>query len=59
MALPGTGFVNYGGQIYVVQGTSTATAFASGIFAGTLAATALSQSQIIALMHGKFPVPAK
>ncbi len=29
MALPGAGFVNYGGQTYLVQGTSTATAYAS------------------------------
>jgi hypothetical protein len=59
MALPGTGFVNYGGQSYVVQGTSTATAYASGLFAGTLAATTMSQSQIIGAMQHKFPVPMK
>jgi hypothetical protein len=59
MALPGTGFVNYGGQSYVVQGTSTATAYASGLFAGTLAGTTMSQSQIIGAMQHKFPVPMK
>jgi hypothetical protein len=58
MALPGTGFVNYGGQSYVVQGTSTATAYASGIFAGTLSAnTGSTAPQIISLMQAKFPVP--
>jgi hypothetical protein len=58
MALPGTSFVYFGGQAYGVQGTSTATAYASGIFAGTLNANAgSSASQIIAAMQAKFPVP--
>ena len=59
MALPGTGFVNYGGQTFVVQGTSTATAYASGVFAGTMSATGSSASQIIGAMQAKFPVPGK
>lgn len=59
MALPGTSFVIYGGQVYAVQGTSTATANASGVFAGTQAANAASAAQIIARMLAKFPVPAK
>jgi hypothetical protein len=58
MALPGTSIVYYGGQAYSVQGTSPATAYASGIFAGTLNAnTGSSASQIISLMQAKFPVP--
>ena len=56
MALPGTGFVNYSGQTYVVQGTSTATAYASGLYAGMLAATSMSQPQIISIMQTKFPM---
>ncbi len=59
LALPGTSFVNYGGQVYAVQGTSTATANASGVFAGTQAANAVSAAQIIAKMLAKFPVPTK
>jgi subtilisin family serine protease len=58
MALPGTSFVFFGGQAYGVQGTSSATAYASGIFAGTLNANVgSSASQIIAAMQAKFPVP--
>jgi len=59
MALPGSGFVNYGGQTYMVQGTSTATAYASGMYAGMLASTSMNQAQIIPLMQTKFPVPKK
>jgi Subtilase family len=57
MALPGAAVVYYGGQAYGVQGTSTATAYASGVFAGTMAATGSSASQIIPAMQAKFPVP--
>ena len=57
MALPGTGYVYYGGMPYVVQGTSTATAFASGIYAGTLGSTTVNQSQILGAMQTKYPVP--
>ena len=59
MALPGTSFVYFGNQAYGVQGTSTATAYASGVFAGTMAATASNPSQIIGAMQTRFPVPAK
>jgi thermitase len=59
MALPGTGYVYYGGTPYVVQGTSTATAFASGTYAGTLGSTTMTQPQILGAMQTKFPVPAK
>ncbi|HUZ06547.1 MAG TPA: S8 family serine peptidase, partial [Candidatus Paceibacterota bacterium] len=59
LALPGNSFVIYGGQVYAVQGTSTATANASGVFAGTQAANAVSAAQIIAKMLAKFPVPTK
>jgi thermitase len=59
LALPGTGYVYYGGTPYVVQGTSTATAFASGIYAGTLGLTTMNPSQILGAMQTKFPVPTK
>ena len=58
MALPGTSFVYFGGQAYGVQGTSPATAYASGLYAGTMSANAgSSASQIIAAMQARFPVP--
>jgi hypothetical protein len=57
MALPGTSIVYFGNQAYGVQGTSSATAYASGVFAGTLSATGVSSSQIIGAMQTKFPVP--
>jgi hypothetical protein len=59
LALPGTSFVLFGGQVYAVQGTSTSTANASGVFAGTQAANAVTAAQIIARMQAKFPVPVK
>jgi hypothetical protein len=61
LALPGTGFVYYGNQAYVVQGTSTATAYASGVFAGTMgnASTAITTSQILTAMQKRFAVPSK
>ena len=59
MALPGTSVVYLGGQAYVVQGTSPATAYASGIAAGTKSGTSMTWAQILAAMQQKFPVPAK
>jgi len=59
MALPGTGYVYFGGTPYAVQGTSTSTAFASGIYAGTMASTPVAPQQILAAMQTKFPVPTK
>jgi len=59
LALPGASVVYFGNQAYLVQGTSTSTANATGVFAGTTGATALSPSQILAAMQKKFPVPAK
>jgi hypothetical protein len=59
MALPGTSIVYYGNQAYGVQGTSTATAYASGVFAGTMSATGGSSTQILGAMQTKFPVPTK
>ncbi|MGH7981423.1 MAG: hypothetical protein ACREE6_18750, partial [Limisphaerales bacterium] len=42
IALPGTGVFGFDGQSWVVQGTSPATALASGIFAGNRAAYGLA-----------------
>jgi hypothetical protein len=58
MALPGTSFVFEGNQAYVVQGTSPAAAYATGIAAGTKNVNCGSWSQIESSMAQKFPVPA-
>ena len=59
MALPGTSTVNLNGQSWVVQGTSPATAYASGIAAGAKASNCQPWSQIQSQMAQQFPVPAK
>lgn len=59
LALPGTSVVYMGNQAYVVQGTSPATAYATGIAAGTKSGTSMTWSQILAAMQQKFPVPAR
>jgi Subtilase family len=59
MALPGASIVYLGGQTYIVQGTSPATAYAAGIAAGTRSSTSLTWAQILTAMQQKFPVPAK
>jgi len=40
-----------------VQGTSPATAYATGVAAGTKANNCLPWAQILAAMQQKFPVP--
>jgi serine protease len=57
LALPGTSIVAQGGQTWVVQGTSSATAYASGVAAGTKSVNCGSWTQIESAMHQKFPVP--
>lgn len=60
LALPGTSVFNFGGQTWVVQGTSSSTAYASGIAAGSKSdSAALTWPQIEAALQAKFPVPAK
>jgi len=59
MALPGASVVYLGSQAYVVQGTSPATAYASGVAAGVRDINCDSWSQIQSLMQQKFPVPQK
>ena len=58
MALPGTTIFSYGGQTFAVQGTSPATAYATGVAAGTKGLNCPTWTQIQAAMQQKFPVPA-
>ena len=57
MALPGTTIFSYGGQYFAVQGTSTATAYATGIAAGTKGLNCPTWAQIQAAMQAQYPVP--
>lgn len=59
LALPGASVIYLGGQSYVVQGTSPATAYATGIAAGARSRNGQSWSQILGAMQQKFPVPKK
>ena len=59
LAMPGASVVYLGGQAYVVQGTSPATAYATGVAAGTKGANCLPWTQIQSAMQQKFPVPSK
>jgi hypothetical protein len=59
IALPGASVIYLGGQSFVVQGTSPATAYATGIAAGTKSGTSLTWTQILQAMQQKFPVPQK
>jgi hypothetical protein len=59
MALPGNSIVYMGDQPWVVQGTSPATAYASGIAAGAKSSNCLPWPQIENRMAQKFTVPAK
>ena len=59
LALPGTSVVYLNGQAWVVQGTSPATAYASGIAAGVRSGGNQTWAQILATMQQRFPVPAK
>jgi thermitase len=56
MALPGTEEFNFDGQSWVVQGTSTSTAIATGVDAA-YASDGWSQTKISTAMTLKFPVP--
>ena len=59
MALPGASVVYIGSQAYVVQGTSPATAYATGVAAGTKNVNCLTWPKILSAMQAKFPVPTK
>jgi len=59
LALPGTSVVTIGNSSWVVQGTSPATAYATGVAAGTKSGTTMTWAQILAIMQQKFPMPTK
>jgi hypothetical protein len=59
LALPGASVVYLGGQPYIVQGTSPATAYATGVAAGTKGVNCLPWAQIQSAMQQKFAVPTK
>jgi hypothetical protein len=59
LAMPGASVVYLGGQAYIVQGTSPATAYATGVAAGTKGVDCLPWAQIQSAMQQKFPVPTK
>ncbi|HXT13387.1 MAG TPA: S8 family serine peptidase [Candidatus Angelobacter sp.] len=55
LLLPGTSIVPYDGQSWAVTGTSTSTAYATGIAAGLADAGGKCPTQVIPTMQGKFP----
>jgi len=57
LALPGASVVYLGGQAYIIQGTSPATAYATGVAAGTKGAGCLPWTQIQTAMQQQFAVP--
>ena len=59
LALPGSSVVYLGNVAWLVQGTSPATAYASGIAAGVRSGSNQTWAQILATMQQKFPVPQK
>jgi hypothetical protein len=59
LAMPGASVVYFGGQPYIVQGTSPATAYATGVAAGTKGVNCLPWTQIQTAMQKKFAMPAK
>lgn len=59
LALPGASVVYLGNQAWMVQGTSPATAYASGVAAGTKGINCAGWPQIESAMAQKFPVPGK
>ena len=59
MAFPGASVVYLGDQAFVVNGTSPATAYASGYAAGTKGINCPTWAQIQQAMQQQFPVPQK
>jgi thermitase len=59
LALPGASVIYLGSQAYIVQGTSPATAYASGVAAGTKGINCAPWAQIQSAMQQKFTVPTK
>ncbi len=59
IALPGSSVVYLGSTAFLVQGTSPATAYASGIAAGVRSGSSQTWAQILATMQQRFPVPPR
>jgi len=59
LAFPGASVVYFNGQAWGVQGTSVATGYATGVYAGIRVVTGFSGAQIQSLMQQKFAVPAR
>ncbi|HUA67796.1 MAG TPA: S8 family serine peptidase [Candidatus Saccharimonadales bacterium] len=57
LAAPGTSIVYFGGQPWLVQGTSVSTAYMTGLAAGTKTATPLTWTQIENSLKQNYPVP--
>lgn len=57
IALPGTGVVYYDNVPWVIQGTSTSTAIATGADAGNLLKNQWTQAQTISALESHFTVP--
>lgn len=57
IALPGTGVVYYDGVPWVIQGTSTSTAIATGAFYGNMGTHKWTAQQTISAMEQHFTVP--
>lgn len=57
IALPGTGVVYYDGTPWVIQGTSTATAIATGAFIGNMYNNGWTPAQTISELRNHFTVP--
>jgi len=56
LMLPGTSIVPYDGQSWAVTGTSTSTAFATGVAAGLADSGHNCPSQVIPTLQSKFGV---
>ncbi len=55
LAGPGTMYFQYGGQTWVAQGTSSATAWVSGVAAGAMSASGKPASQIEPMLRTELP----
>jgi len=59
VGLPGSDMVNFGNQRYLIQGTSTATAYGSGIIAARSQLTGVPPAQAALWLINAFPPPGK
>lgn len=59
VGLPGSDLVNFGDTRYLINGTSTATAFGSGILAARSQLTGAKPTEALAWLLNSFPPPGK